>query len=207
MVGTVTPIVHGEKRRKVLPVSGFFHVLGSSVGGAVMGVLLAAFGGLAVYPVSHSSKFILFIVIGMVSLLGGLRELELIRFPFPTTSRQVRRSLRAVLTPKVSVFLYGAELGAALFTRPPSATIYCVAVWVALSGNPLQGAVTMATYGITRSIFIAIIAHRSETLDSASATTLRFQPLDALIKPLRAVGVSAAALIFLMAGIGIPSHY
>ncbi len=166
MVGTILPIVYGERKRGKLPVVLWLHFLGCFVGASCLGALLGLIG--AVLPkqvMTLGPSISAFVASGFVSLLYSVRELDLIQVPAPQFRRQVPSKWRLLLPPRVTALFYGLELGWGLTIRISVTTFYVAAIWAIMSGSPILGALCMAMFGLGRALPLMWI---SRGLDSVA---------------------------------------
>lgn len=191
MVGTILPVVYGERVRGKHPVSIWLHTLGYVVAAGTVGGLLGVLGAaLPTYIFLDDRRSVVFIVTGLASALYSLRELNLVQVPAPQFSRQVPETWRFRFRPGVAALLYGLGLGVGFGTRVPVSTFYAVVLWATLLGSPTLGAVGMAVFGLGRALPLLCMA---PLVDNGYAPA-RFESLIRL-KPLVQV-VNAIALGF-----------
>lgn len=107
-------------------------------------------------PASINGQMVLFPV-ALVALAGGLRDVQLIRFSLPQPSSQVPRYWPAALGPFRTTFLWGLLIGMGVRTQYRYATIYVLAIWILLSGDPLWGAGIFGLWGAVHGGSIACL--------------------------------------------------
>lgn len=165
MVGTILPIVYGERKRRQPPVTLLLHMLGYILGAAVVGAVLAALGmALLRQTPSVIRNFPVFVATGLVSLVYSGREFGLVPVPAPQFSRQVPHSWRLLFPPRIRALSYGLGLGVGLATRIPVSTFYVAAFWATFSGNPLRGSLAMTAFGVGRALPILLIDKTCDAL-------------------------------------------
>lgn len=153
MVGTILPIVHGERRRGKLPATLWLHTIGYLAGAAIMGGMLGAFGGALprqAFPAGQSCTVL--VATGSVSILFSLHELSLAQMPMPQCRWQVPPEWRFLLPCRVTALCYGLGLGFGLATRIPVSTFYPAVLWAVLVGSPLPSALGMSVFGLGRAL-------------------------------------------------------
>ncbi len=164
MVGTILPIVYGERQQGKQPVALRLHTIGYLLGAAGIGGLLGTLGAALPWQASHTSRgFVVLIVTGFVSLLYSAHELSLFRVPAPQCRWQVSAAWRSQLPSSLAALSYGLGLGFGLATRIPVSTYYPAAIWAVLVGNPVLGALGMAMFGLGRAIPLLFMAWLLDT--------------------------------------------
>ena len=160
MVGTILPIVYGERRANRRVMAAWLHLAGAIVGGATAGALLGALGTLVPGPTRATgpAAAALLAVAGTVHWLYAIRQVGLWRFPMPQSTWQVPRAWVHVLPPRVTAFLYGLLLGPSVFTRIPVSTFYIVMFWAVVCGSPWWGAAILGACGGGRVLPILALA-------------------------------------------------
>jgi cytochrome c biogenesis protein CcdA len=168
MVGTILPIVYGERTRGRAPRSVWLHALGSLMGAVLFGGLLALPGrGLSLdsLPALASAGLVLALAVAHVGYAG--HEFELWRLPLPQSSWQVPRTWQRRMPALAVSFLYGATLSLGVLTRVTSSAFYIVLLWVIVLGSPWMGAVIMAGYGIGRIVPVLALFLAARDLEHA----------------------------------------
>ncbi|HSB09064.1 MAG TPA: sulfite exporter TauE/SafE family protein [Blastocatellia bacterium] len=177
MVGTILPIVYGDRQQGKRPVSLWLHTLGYVIGGAAVGGMFGVIGAaLPVHRLHIERGLVALLVTGSICLLYSLRELHLVDIPTPQFYRQVPETWRFHFQPKVAALLYGLGLGVGLATRIPVSTFYAVVLWAVLVGSPPLGMLGMAIFGFGRALPLLCAV---PFLDDSEAA-VRFQSLNRL---------------------------
>jgi len=139
MVGTIVPVVNGQGEQKGRRSGLFYYALGLLVGGGLVGFLLSLLGVLVRAAVlgngSQSWRAILFV--GILALLGGASEVNLLRIPMPQSRWQVPRSWLARWRYETASFLYGLVLGSGFLTPIASFSFYTVVLALVVIGPEL----------------------------------------------------------------------
>jgi len=159
MVETITPVVHGERRR-VYRGALALHVLGATTTAAALGGMLGLIGALAGAPWGAPGLFAL----AAVAALYAGRESAGAPVPLPARRRQVPSWWRSFFSPPVAALLYGLALGVGFGTYLSFGTFVAVAAAAVLGGDPLVGAALCAPFGLGRGVAVAW-ANRGPTCD------------------------------------------
>jgi hypothetical protein len=151
MAETITPVVHGGRRRPYL-VSSALHVGGATASAALLGLALGGIGALAGAPWDATS-----LVVALVGALYFLREAFGVPVPLPDRKRQVPEWWRTFYSPAVAAFLYGAGLGVGVLTYLSFGTFSAVMAGVVASGKPLVGALLCGLFGLARGVAVVAV--------------------------------------------------
>lgn len=154
MVGTIAPVVYGQKDKPHWLTAISLHLLGNVTAAVLVGLVLGYIGWLARANLAASAAISLG-ALGLLSCLYALHELRLIRLPHPERQRQVDGGWRYRFHPYWVAWLYGLGLGAGFTTFVAVATLYIVAVGALLSGDPAYAAVLFGAFGLARGAFLA----------------------------------------------------
>jgi hypothetical protein len=150
MAETITPVVHGGRRRPYL-LAGALHVAGAIAAAALLGLALGAAGALARAPWDLTP-----VVVAVAGVAYFAREAFSVPVPLPDRKRQVPEWWRTFYPPAVAAFLYGAGLGVGFLTYLSFGTFAVVMAGAVASGEPLVGAALCLPFGLGRSL--AVIA-------------------------------------------------
>lgn len=162
------------------------HLCASVIGGAVVGMALGWLTGMAGAGLAGWTA----VGIAAICAAYAASALSLVALPRPSTGRQVPISWRR-LPPPVTAILYGAPLGAGVFTRIFDGTLYAVVVGIAVIGDAVLGAVALGAFGLGRGAFVFIVAGLG--LDERDDVTKVIDRIAALRQHARtAAGVSLA---------------
>lgn len=151
MAETITPVVHGGKRKPYL-VASALHVLGATVAAALLGLALGAIGALLRAPWEVTP-----LVVGAVAAVYFLREAFALPVPLPDRKRQVPEWWRTFYSPPVAALLYGVGLGVGFLTYLSFGTFAAVMVAAAVSGNPVTGALLCGLFGLARGLAVVVV--------------------------------------------------
>ena len=154
MAETITPVVHGGKRRPYL-VASALHVLGATISAAMLGLALGGVGALAGAPSEMTP-----VAVAAVGALYFLREAFGLPIPLPDRKRQVPEWWRTFYSPAVAALLYGAGLGVGFLTYLSFGTFAVVMAGAIAFGDPLTGAVLCAAFGIARGLAVVAVTWR-----------------------------------------------
>jgi hypothetical protein len=149
MAETISPAVHGGRSRKYWRAVAV-HVLGSSLAGAVLGLMLGFLGAALGGPWQNSGP----LVVALVAAAYFLRVTAGLSVPLLHRRRQVPDWWRTFYSPAVSSFMYGIGLGAGFGTFASFGTFTAVAVAAAATGSPLRGAVLWGLFGAARGLAV-----------------------------------------------------
>jgi len=189
MVETITPVVHGTRRRFKVAVA--IHTAGATLSAGVLGVLLGSAG--AAFGLEWNDVGIAVIVV--VGAVYIAREAIGLQIPLPQLRRQVPEWWRTFFSPRTAAALYGLGLGAGFFTYLSFGTFAAVAAAALTSGDPLVGAALCAPFGAARGVAVIVAANPTsiDRLEEAALTRLPRATNAAALVVL--TGISAAALL------------
>ena len=151
MVGTIIPMVHGERLEGIHKGSLWCHGIGAIAASALFGATLGWTGGTLLRPSGPLTVAVL-VVSGIGHLVMSQRDLGLCHFPMPQSHWQVPKRWLSVMPPRMAALVYGMCLGVGILTRISSSGFYVVLGWVVLSGEPMLGALIMGMFGFGRLI-------------------------------------------------------
>jgi hypothetical protein len=97
------------------------------------------------------------LLVAILALMGGMRDLGLLPLCLPQQSCQVPRYWLPALGPYRAAFFWGCLIGAGIRTRYRYAILYVLGLWILCAGEPLWGAVILGIYGLTHGIALACI--------------------------------------------------
>lgn len=151
MAETITPVVHGGKRKPYLLASAL-HVLGATATAALLGALLGTAGTLLRAPWEATP-----LVVALVAVLYFLREAFALPVPLPDRKRQVPEWWRTFYSPAVAGFLYGAGLGVGFLTYLSFGTFAAVMAAAVAFGDPASGALLCGAFGLARGLAVVAV--------------------------------------------------
>jgi cytochrome c biogenesis protein CcdA len=166
MVGTILPVVYGQRASGRLPVGHWLHLVSSVVGAAVLGYAIGAVGG--VFRPDPALAAAVTLIVACAYLAASL---GLVQIPTPQRRQQVPIAWRAQFGPAVMSVGYGLALGAGVFTHVWVYSFYPVLVWIALAGGPWAGLVVWSAFGLGRALPVVIIGARTRDIREAFQTT------------------------------------
>jgi hypothetical protein len=147
-------------------------VLGAALAAATVGVALGTLGGVLGAPWGRPGGTLLAVAAGLYTL----REAGALRLPTLAARRQVPEWWRSFYAPNTSALLYGLSLGVGFATTLSHGTLAVVCVGAFLSGDPRQGLLFAAPFGIARGAAAALAgrhpARAVDRLDELAATPL-----------------------------------
>ncbi len=127
------------------------YIIGSVLGGASVGLLVSALGGLL--HGLFQNIIVAGLTLGIIALLYAAHELGWLPMPAPQSNWQVPNSW-GVEHPIAGTWLYGYTLGAGVFTFIPYASFYVLLGWYLLAGDIGTGILLGALYGLARGVFV-----------------------------------------------------
>jgi hypothetical protein len=168
MVETITPVVHGTRRKYASAVG--LHAIGSTLSAGALGVVLGGAGAALGLEWNAAG-------IAIIALFGTIyagREAFGWPVPLPQLRRQVPEWWRTFFSPKTAAALYGLGLGAGFFTYLSFGTFAAVAAAAFTSGDPVLGAALCAPFGAARGLAVAVSANpiSIDRLEAAALTAL-----------------------------------
>jgi sulfite exporter TauE/SafE len=202
MVGTILPIVYGARANERQPTAHVVHAFGSAIGAGVIGATLALVGRVLLSAAPSSTYGPTAAgVAGTVAALYVWHEIGVVRLPMPQVPRQVPASWRFRFAPTAMSLAYGVVLGAGVFTHVWTASFYVLAVWVALTANPLAGGVALAAFGLARAIPVLVLGRRRSDVDEAFRLTWRLDAWSGVVHLVNGVLLAALAGFLLVASV------
>jgi hypothetical protein len=147
----VAKFTGGFNRKTTLAI----HILGGTVGGALVGALLGSVGVVlaSLWPLGHTLAVLA--ALPLLCLYVGIADLGLVRQLRLTPARQTTRAWQCSLGPKGACLAWGADLGTAITTRAPYQGALVIPAFALLSGSLPLAVAVMALYGLTRSGLVA----------------------------------------------------
>jgi hypothetical protein len=151
MIFVIVPL--GKAAKEVLHwlVQVGVYVVASTAGGALVGLALAALGSVVYQVVPGPTALWPVLIVGLLALLYGLHEAQLVRLPHPERAWQVPNAWMR-RWPIRGTALFGLILGTGLFTFIPFTSYYVVLAWEAGTGSLLLGTALGAAYGLLRGL-------------------------------------------------------
>ncbi|HEX2196141.1 MAG TPA: hypothetical protein VHJ76_04370 [Actinomycetota bacterium] len=160
MVETITPVVHGDRRRPYL-VSSLLHVAGATLSAAAFGLLLGGVGALLRDPAPEAQAF----AVALAAAVYLAREAFGIPIPLPDRKRQVPEWWRTFYSPPVAALLYGLGLGVGVATYLTFGTFAPVMVGAVASADPLVGLALCVPFGLGRGLAVVAVTWRGTGVD------------------------------------------
>ncbi|HEX2057774.1 MAG TPA: hypothetical protein VHI71_05320 [Actinomycetota bacterium] len=160
MAETITPVVHGDKRRPYL-VASVLHVAGATIAAAAFGLVLGGVGALLRDPPDEARAF----AVALAAAVYLSREAFGVPVPLPDRRRQVPQWWRTFYSPPVAAFLYGLGLGVGVATYLTFGTFAAVMVGAVASGDPLMGLALCVPFGLGRAVAVVAVTWRGTTVD------------------------------------------
>lgn len=189
MAETITPVVHGGRRKPYLVASGL-HVFGSALSAALLGLALGALGAVLGGPWQATAW-----VVAAAGAVYAAREAFRLPIPLPDRKRQVPEWWRTFYSPAVAAFLYGAGLGVGFLTYLSFGTFAAVMAAALAAGDPLLGALLCLPFGLGRALAVLAVTWRAtpQTIDRLDDVALSSGPRLVNAATLAAVAGTALA--------------
>jgi sulfite exporter TauE/SafE len=150
MLSSITPLgERGRAQRWWLTVTA--HILGSALGGAVLGALLGLVGAPLV---AWAGEVAVAVVVGLVALAALVFDASGGRLRLPRYGRQVNEDWMGSYRGWVYGGGFGLQLGAGLTTIVTAGLVYVVFVACLLSGSWLLGGLIGLTFGLVRGLAV-----------------------------------------------------
>lgn len=161
MVETITPVVHGSRKRWSVAVAA--HTIGAAASAALFGAVLGALGGVLGAPWGAGGP----LLVAMLAAAYGVAELAGRALPVPQARRQVPEWWRTFFGPIPAAALYGAGLGIGFLTYLSSGALVAASAAALASGRPLLGAVVVGAFGVARGASIIVVGRARSSEDVA----------------------------------------
>ncbi len=154
MVGTIIPMVNGERDPKTRARVLLIYSISSIVGGVCIGVLLGCIPLGKWLP--NSASWLPGCLLAAVAIAFSLEESGFILLPRLRSRWKVPRSWLTQMSEGRAITAYGFCLGTGVLT-PMSACLYPVLLWAVIGGNCTQGAIVMGSFGLFRTIPLWVV--------------------------------------------------
>lgn len=154
MIHTIPAVSRVAGRGRWISSSGAY-MLASTLGGVMAGILFGVIGSIFAVIVGPT---VALAIIAITSCFLGLVDLGVVRGPRIERRAQVPEPWRWRFLPEISSALYGAMLGAGVFTRVHFAVFYAVVIWSLMASSLLASVVIFGSYGLFRAMPVAIAA-------------------------------------------------
>lgn len=156
MLGSITPLgERGRGSRWWLTATAY--LVGSVIGGLVMGMLAGAVGAATVGALDISTAVRL-AVLGVGLLVGSALDLRLGGLRLPTNHRQVDEEWRSRYRGWVWGLGFGAQLGFGVVTIVTTSTVYATVLAATLTGSLTGGLVVGGVFGLARALPVFAVA-------------------------------------------------
>jgi len=204
MLASITPLSEAGRGHRYRTTAAWF-VVGSTVGGAALG-LLAAVLALAARALSLTSdrSFVLALGATAVALAS---DLNLGGFHLPVHHRQVNERWLDRFRPWVYAAGFGCQIGTGLATYIMTAGVYLLVALAALTATPLFGFVCGLLFGVTRGLSV-LLGRNITSMETLRSFHARFYGLGPTARrfTLAVEALAAALFVWLLApwaGLGV----
>ena len=189
MLTSISPL--GERARaQRWSVTAAAYVLGSLLGGLVVGAAVGLLGSVVAVATGDPSAVVVAGVAAVVLLLAAVADATGLTRVLPPRRRQVDEDWLPAYRGWVYGLGFGVQLGAGLTTVVTSASTYAALALAGVSASPVAGAVVGATFGLVRAL--PLLALRRVTTTARLVASQR--RLAALARP-AATGVVVVLLV------------
>ncbi len=151
MIGTITPLV--QEARSNVAVRVLLHLVGTALGGVLLGCMLAVIGT-AFGPLPSSWVLAALVAVGSLAVLW---QLGLIRMPLPEHRWSVPRGIWLQWDRRAASLLYGLAMGFGLLTHIRFASFHVLVVWIVLSADLGLAVLVAGTYGFARGLGVLFV--------------------------------------------------
>jgi hypothetical protein len=160
MLASITPLSEAGRGHRYRTTAAWF-VVGSTVGGAMLGLLVAGLA-LAVGALSLDADHTIVLALGATGLALA-SDLNLGGFHLPVHHRQVNERWLDQFRPWVYGGGFGWQIGTGLATYIMTAGVYLLMALAALTGKPWLGLVCGLVFGVTRGLSVLLGRHITST--------------------------------------------
>jgi hypothetical protein len=191
MLASITPLSESGRGHRYRTTAWWF-VVGSTMGGATLGVMVALLT-VAVDAFSLTSGEVIIVAL-VASALALASDADLGGFHLPVHHRQVNERWLDRFRPWVYGAGFGWQIGSGLATYIMTAGVYLLIVLAALTGEPLLGLVFGALFGLVRGLSV-FLGRRITSTERLRAFHVRFYEFGPTVRRLMvAVDALATAL-------------
>jgi hypothetical protein len=212
MIGTIGSLVQETRTFRTWLLAASLYTAACTTTAVLLGFALSVLGHGGTQVLAHSGLFDLRLVEGLLisscAVAYALSDVGVIRLPRPTFLRAVPASWWRRWAPFGAAVAYGATLGLGVTTRIRLGGTYVILLLALVSQSPLQGALLVGAYGLSRgfSIFPGSLAvYRSRfSAPHFDSAWLRWEPAELFAAAvLLMVGVEIAIAALLNTGPGL----
>jgi hypothetical protein len=156
MLSTITPLGERAKGHRYRTTAGWF-VLGSTLGGATLGVMTALMAD-GVRSLQASSAALGTVALGAAVVAAG-SDAGAFGIRVPIHRRQVNERWLDQYRPWVYAAGFGWQIGTGLFTYITTAAVYLMIVLAALTADPVTAFVLGTGFGLLRGLAVLLTRH------------------------------------------------
>lgn len=173
MLSTIVPLTERGRGHR-WGASATWFVLGSTLGGLTLGLLVAPLAaGIAALDLSLTTALGIAAALAAVAVAS---DLGVGGFRLPGHTRQVNEDWLGVYRPWVYAGGFGWQIGVGLATYTVTAGVYLTMALAALTGSPALAVVLGALFGLTRGLMV-LLGARLDAPDRLRAFHRRFEEL------------------------------
>ncbi|HEY6189135.1 MAG TPA: sulfite exporter TauE/SafE family protein [Pyrinomonadaceae bacterium] len=169
MIGTISPVVYGSRKRSKWIVAVALYAAGAGASSFMLGAAAGILGSGLGMVVPARARLL---VLSALAFAYALYELSLIPLPKPQRRWQVPARWRVHFHPWMASTLYGIVLGFGVLNYISVTTFHITLAWAFLAGDPLRSGLIMSVYGAAQALPILIAGWRVETWDDASTAAV-----------------------------------
>ena len=170
MLASITPLAEVGRGHRFRTTASWY-VAGSVIGGATLGVCIAALA-VVVDEISPASGAVTLIALA-ASAVAVLSDTRMGGFQLPVHHRQVNERWLDRFRPWVYGAGFGWQIGSGLATYIMTSAVYLMIVLGALTGQPWLGFVVGVLFGLVRGLSVCLGRHITST-DALTAFHRRF---------------------------------
>jgi hypothetical protein len=164
MLATITPLAERGRGHRYRTTATWF-VVGSVLGGAVLGIFMALFAiAIGALATTGTELAMVAIVAGAITVAA---EVRIGGFRLPVHHRQVNERWLDQFRPWVYGAGFGWQIGVGLATYIKTCAVYLMIVLAALTGSPVAALVVGITFGLVRGLAVFLGRHITTSAELA----------------------------------------
>jgi hypothetical protein len=188
MLSTIVPLTERGRGHR-WGASALWFILGSTLGGLTLGLLVAPLAaGIGALDLTSTTTLG---VAALLAVVAVASDLGVGGFRVPGHTRQVNEDWLGVYRPWVYAGGFGWQIGVGLATYTVTAGVYLTMAFAALTGSPLWAVGLGTVFGLTRGLMV-LLGARLDAPDRLRAFHRRFEELR---EPSRRAMVAVQAVV------------